>query len=168
MVREESARKSNAERQKRYRDRHYNGENNAKVTPPSSSSSSSATAKDKEVSPNGDMSSKVSEDACPHKKIIEAYHEALPQCPKVKSWTEANRKNLRTRWREDKQRQSLEWWRKYFAKVAESDFLTGRVQSDRPFVADLEWLVRPTNMGKVLNGRYDNRKPQQQKRVRSY
>jgi hypothetical protein len=100
-------------------------------------------------------------DNCPTKQIIELYHEVLPELPQVREWAEASRKMLVSRWREKKERQSLDWWRDYFQKVKESNFLTGKTEGrngNAPFVASLEWLVRPTNLAKVLNGNYANRK----------
>jgi hypothetical protein len=60
-----------------------------------------------------------------------------------------------TRWREDASRQSLDWWRDYFAvSVGGSDFLTGK-KTD--FRAGFDWVVGPKNMSKILNGCYVNR-----------
>ena len=41
-------------------------------------------------------------------------------------------------------------------KASVSDFLNGR--TSKPFLANFEWLFRPTNFQKVLEGIYDNRK----------
>jgi hypothetical protein len=76
--------------------------------------------------------------------------------PKVNVWTNSSRANLRTRWREDQERQSLDWWCGFFHTVATSDFLTGRI---KPWQADLGWLVKPANFEKVMNGAYSNRQP---------
>ncbi len=98
---------------------------------------------------------------CPHLKIIELYHRVLPELPAVVEWTEARKKMLAQRWREKKERQNLEWWERYFYRVKASDFLTGKVENRKgssPFLADLEWLIRPSNLPKVIEGRYDNRK----------
>jgi len=96
-------------------------------------------------------------DNCPHDQIIAAYHEALPSAPRVRIWNDAQKALLRGRWRELPERQTVEWWRKYFAFVSKSDFLCGRTPARdgrKPFYADLEWLVRPSNLAKVANGRY--------------
>ena len=63
---------------------------------------------------------------------------------------------LRARWREDKKRQSLAWWEKLFVFIAKSDFLTGRScsQGKRPFEIDLEWIVSPANLVKIIEGKY--------------
>lgn len=91
--------------------------------------------------------------ACPHQAIITLYHELLPMCPRVRSWIGARPALLRSRWREHP---DLDWWRGYFTYVAESAFLTGRTgtKDRRPFLADLEWLIRPANFGRVHEGKY--------------
>ena len=91
---------------------------------------------------------------CPHLKIIEIYHKKLPMLPIVQSHTEDLKKRVRVRWREDPQRQTLEWWEWYFQDVLESDFLVGKVKD---WAATFYWLVGPKNMTKVLNGEYINR-----------
>jgi len=88
---------------------------------------------------------------CPHKDIVAIYHEVLPELRAVKVWNSTREKRLRARWREDKARQTLDWWRKYFESVRASDFLMGR-KAD--WSGDFDWLICPTNMAKVLEGRY--------------
>jgi uncharacterized protein YdaU (DUF1376 family) len=105
---------------------------------------------------------------CPHEQIIALYHEILPTCPRVAEWNEARQALLRTRWREKAKPNGrsqgyanaeggLDYWRRFFAYVAQSDFLTGKAdpqQGRAPFVATLEWLVRPSNFVKVIEGNY--------------
>lgn len=93
---------------------------------------------------------------CPHKEIVAIYHEVLPELRSVRSWNATREKHLRARWREDKRRQSLSWWREYFTRVKASSFLTGK-KTD--WSADFDWLIRPTNMAKVLEGKYDDSPP---------
>jgi hypothetical protein len=92
--------------------------------------------------------------SCPHQKIIDLYHEVLPELPRVKVWNPHRQALLRARWKEDPERQSLDWWRQFFKLVRASPFLMGK-KSD--FRADLEWLVRPRNFPNVLEGRYTER-----------
>jgi hypothetical protein len=98
-------------------------------------------------------------DHCPHQQIIDLYHEILPMGRQVKFWNAPRQAKLKARWREDTKRQAPDWWRKLFAYIAESDFLTGRAHStDRqPFEIDLEWIVTNTNFVKILEGKYENR-----------
>lgn len=109
---------------------------------------------------------------CPHDRIREMYHEALPELPRTVTWGKNREALLRARWRETwerlrKQRKPheledlLEWWKAYFARVRASPFLLGRVTGGKgkPFHADLEWLIRPENYAKVIDGRYLDRRP---------
>jgi len=91
---------------------------------------------------------------CPHQEIINLYHEVLPEMAKIKSWPPTLQKILRTRWKEEPDRKNLAWWRSYFEYVRESPFLMG---GKTDFIADLEWIIRPTNMTKIINGRYHSR-----------
>ena len=118
----------------------------------SSSSSTEAVAETKEE-PKDKPSSPAKADSCPHVDIIDAYHRILPSLPFVNVWNDTSKANLRSRWREDKERQTVEWWENFFYGVAESDFLTGKVKDWR---ASLTWLVGPKNFEKVMNGIYFN------------
>lgn len=89
---------------------------------------------------------------CPQQEIVALYHEKLPSLPRVKTWADHLQVILRTRWKEDPQRQTLRWWACFFEYIQNSDFLMGR--TDKPFTADLEWLIRPKNFTKIANGRY--------------
>ncbi len=91
----------------------------------------------------------------PHQAIIDLYHEILPELPAVKVWGEDRQAFLRARWREDAQRQSPAWWRSYFQSIRECPHLMG--QNNSGWMPNLEWLVRPTNFNKVLEGYYRRR-----------
>lgn len=104
------------------------------------------------VSPYGDKDDDKSPPACPHQEIIDLYHEILPELRRVREWSKTRQAKLRTRWRENAERQSLDWWRSYFEAVRRSDFLMVRKSGG----TDLEWLVQPTNMVKVLEGKFDD------------
>lgn len=125
-------------------------------------------------SPNGDLSPAAPDDdaqgdssgeqpngrpPCPHVRIITLYHEILPELRQVREWNETRRRLLGRRWSEQPERQSVDWWREFFEYVSTSDFLMGRTigSNGRPFDCDLEWLVRPTNFAKVLEGKYEER-----------
>lgn len=93
---------------------------------------------------------------CPHAEIIAAYHELLPELRAVASWSEQRQGYLRARWREDPQRQCVAWWREFFAYVRKCPLLMGR-KPGADWEADLEWLVRPNNFVKVIEGKYEER-----------
>ena len=85
---------------------------------------------------------------CPHRKIIELYHEHCPTLRRVRTWEGERPKHLRARW---KDYPHLEWWEGFLSYVAESDFLTGKTSS---WAADLEWIIRPNNFQKINEGKY--------------
>ena len=103
---------------------------------------------------------------CDHKAVIELYHQNLPTMRRVEVWNETRAGYLRQRWREVAaelaQAQDitasdvLNWWGEFFQSVGKSRFLTGRVNSKdgRAFVADLEWILKPSNFAKIVEGKY--------------
>jgi uncharacterized protein YdaU (DUF1376 family) len=103
---------------------------------------------------------------CDHEKIIALYHQHLPTLRKVEVWNDARKGYLRQRWREvaeelAKQKDIqvsdiLAWFTEFFVHIGTSKFLTGRVNSKdgRPFIADLEWILKPSNFAKIIEGKY--------------
>jgi hypothetical protein len=113
-----------------------------------------------DTSPDGDVGKTAGAVVadCPQQQIIDLYHRLLPMGRQVRDWTPARASALRARWRDKPARQKLEWWERFFAYCAESDFLTGKVNSPgrRPFELSLDWLVKAENMAKVIEGAYEN------------
>ena len=99
---------------------------------------------------------------CPYQAIVDLYHEILPELREVAVLNETRKRLIRARWRSKAKKTecwNLDFWRRYFEYVRKCDFLMGRKDpsSNRPpFTADLEWLVRPTNFAKVVEGKYDH------------
>lgn len=107
---------------------------------------------------------------CPHTELIDLYAEQLPTLPQPKPelWTGARATALKARWRwvltakkrdgtryATSREEALSWFKRFFAFVAESDFLTGR---DGKWTAcDLGWLCNETNFAKVVQGNYTNK-----------
>jgi hypothetical protein len=135
--------------------------------PPSSSSSSSSSEQETSKLSLAPARPSAEPPDCPHQEILALWAEVLPALPQhlTHEWKGARADHLRARWREtavlkgwaDKA-PGLAYFRKLFAHVGRSAFLTGRTrQSDparRPFVIELEWLVNPTNWAKVHEGKY--------------
>jgi uncharacterized protein YdaU (DUF1376 family) len=109
---------------------------------------------------------KVKLPGCDHKGILALYHETLPNLPAVEIWNDTRAGYLRQRWREvalDLSKNGavthadmLAWWKQYFELIKGSKFLTGKKQQkDKPpFLADLEWVIKPTNFAKIIEGKY--------------
>lgn len=103
---------------------------------------------------------------CPHLEVLELWASVLPALPQhdPEQWKGARADHLRARWRETAvakgwsgQPDGMAYLRKLFGYVGQSAFLTGRVtpgQGKRPFFVELEWLVKPINWAKVIEGKY--------------
>lgn len=96
-------------------------------------------------------------DDCPQQEIISLFHAILPECPKVRIWTDRCKAQLRARWREDKKRQSLHFWQELFEYIRESDFLMGKKAPSanfRRFIVTLRWIVTADKFSKLIEGNY--------------
>lgn len=123
--------------------------------------------KKEETTPDGVVVGADAPPPCPHRQILDAYHAALPELPGVKVWEGARRQNLQARWRERwnakkyrTQPEGIAYWQRLFRHVHENcDWLMGKISGnrDRPFRADLAWLVKPENFAKLIEGKYDNK-----------
>ena len=93
----------------------------------------------------------------PYKEIVDLYHQICKSLPRVQTLNDFRKSLIKARWKEHPE---LEYWKDYFQRVEASDFLTGRVKSYKssPFVANLEWIMRPRNFANIIEGKYDNRK----------
>jgi hypothetical protein len=110
---------------------------------------------------------KVKLPECSHQGVIDLYHQTLPILNRVEVWNDTRQGLLRSRWREVAQElikdgkeateaSILDWWRSFFGYIGKSKFLTGRSEGkrDNPFKADLEWIIRPSNFAKIVEGKY--------------
>ena len=116
--------------------------------------------------PSGEPEDKTGLPKCFHEEVIDLYHIHLPTLRKVEIWNETRKGYLRQRWREVALELSatkpitaqdvLNWWAEFFTHIGTSKFLTGRVNSKdgRAFVADLEWILKPSNFAKIVEGKY--------------
>ena len=75
----------------------------------------------------------------------------------VQDWTEKRATLLKARWREKRNRQSIEWWERLFQHVEKSDFLTGRKHTPGrdPFEISLPWIVESRNLLDIIEGKYN-------------
>jgi hypothetical protein len=104
---------------------------------------------------------------CPISEIIDLYHESLPTLPRMQVRNKTRDGYISSRWRQlyesgdfKTRDEGMETFRAFFANyVRPSSFLTGQCDGrngGKPFIADLEWLMRPTNFAKVIEGKYAN------------
>ena len=103
---------------------------------------------------------------CNHQGVIDLYHQQLPTLRRVEVWNAVRQGYLRQRWREVATELAqtkpidsndvLSWWAEFFKHIGQSKFLVGKVNSKdgRAFTADLEWIIKPSNFAKIVEGKY--------------
>ena len=114
--------------------------------------------------PDGEPADKFPD--CQHQAVIDLYHQQLPTLRRVEVWNAARQGYLRQRWREvaaelGKEEPTcassvLNWFNDFFGHIQKSRFLVGKVvgRDGRAFTADLEWILRPSNFAKIVEGKY--------------
>jgi hypothetical protein len=73
--------------------------------------------------------------------------------PQVLSITNRRLNTIKARLKE---RPDLEEWKGIFQRIISSPFLRG--ENDRSWRADFDWCLKPDNLAKILEGKYDDRK----------
>jgi hypothetical protein len=111
------------------------------------------TIEKRRVSNKEKLPKRKSVDEVPHEQIIELFHEALPDLPRIREWTDSRKSALRARWEEESKRQNLDWWKRFFEYVAKSNFLCGR-DGPESWRADLPWILKRENFIRVIEGTY--------------
>ena len=88
----------------------------------------------------------------PFKKIQELFLETCPSYPAIRAINGQRKKAVAARWNEHK---DIEVFKALFEKAEASSFMKGR--NERNWTADFDWMMKPTNFSKVLEGRYDDK-----------
>jgi hypothetical protein len=131
--------------------------------PPPSSSSSSSSSEKKE---SNDSSSPAKLPTCPVQSIVDLYHQVLPELPKVRVMDKSREKAIRDRWawvlttnkpdgtrRAETAEQGVEWFRTYFERTRDNDFLMGktpRAGEHANWRPDIEFLLKSQGLKHVL------------------
>lgn len=85
--------------------------------------------------------------APPHRKIVDDFNAICISLPKVQQLTDKRRAAIKSAMG----MLGKTTWAAYWQMVEVSDFLTGRANSSgRQWRADFDWLLKPSNMAKVV------------------
>ena len=95
-------------------------------------------------------------------KIFLSYNEICTSLPKVTAYTDARVRAVKTRL---KSGYTVEDFRKVFSMAQKSEFLCGK--NDRGWTANFDWLIKDSNIGKVLDGAYQSSSDQEQAKDKS-
>jgi len=87
----------------------------------------------------------------PYQEIVELYNSICVSFPMVKNLSKARKAAIGARYKH----YDLNDFRLLFQKAEESDFLKGNNKNN--WSANFDWLIRDTNMPKVLEGLYENK-----------
>jgi len=100
----------------------------------------------------------ISRPETPYEEIVNLYNTICISFNSIKQITDKRKGNINARYQESKC--SIEVFKILFTKMQDSNFLKGGWDSGGK--ADFDWVMRPTNFVKVLEGKYDNKNQKQQ------
>lgn len=84
-------------------------------------------------------------------ELMALYNEICTSFPRIKSLSEARKKAIRARLASG---YTVESFKELFQKAEASSFLKGK--NDRNWQATFDWLIKDSNMAKVIDGNYDD------------
>lgn len=111
---------------------------------------SHATEEDKDKEEEKDID-KESKEKVTCEQVVDLYRSICVSYPKVISLSEARKRAIRARLK----MYSMDDFRMLFEKAEASSFLKGA--NNRNWSATFDWLLKDSNMVKVLEGNYDNK-----------
>jgi predicted phage replisome organizer len=86
-----------------------------------------------------------------YQQIADMYNNTCVSFPSLTSLSDSRKKAIKARLNT----YTIEDFEKLFCKAEESNFLKGK--NDRNWSATFDWLIKDSNMAKVLDGNYDNK-----------
>lgn len=91
----------------------------------------------------------------PFQAIADMFNQKRGRLPAVAKLSEPRKAAIRGRWEDgDLGLNSLDAWSAFFGRVWASDFLQGKTGWT---ACGFDWLLKPANMLKVIEGNYDNK-----------
>lgn len=113
---------------------------------------------DKEKCISKDIHKEKVKNDVPFEEIIDQFNEICTDLPKVITISDARKQLIKARY----EKYGMELLITVFKKAHASDFLSGRLKESGHFKASFDWLMKPSNFAKVLDGNYDNRTNQKE------
>lgn len=90
-------------------------------------------------------------DRTDYQAVLDAFHESCPSLPKVMKLSDSRKKAIKARLNDF----GLEDIKRAFVLTEQSDFLKGT--NANGWQAGFDWLMKPANLTKVLEGNYENK-----------
>lgn len=98
-----------------------------------------------------DNREEVNNNVTDYQEIIQAYNETCVSYPHLKLLSDSRKKALKARLKQ----YTIDDFKLLFEKAEASNFLKGA--NSRNWNATFDWLIKDSNMAKVLDGNYDNK-----------
>ena len=86
-----------------------------------------------------------------YQAVLDAFHASCPSLPKVLKLSDSRKKAIKARLSDF----GLEEIKRAFTLTEQSDFLKGT--NANGWQAGFDWLMKPANLTKVLEGNYENK-----------
>mgnify|MGYP003301809429 CR=1 FL=1 len=112
---------------------------------------------EKEIEIEIDTEIEIEKVSC--QQIADLYNDTCVSFPRLKTLSDTRKKAIKARLRV----YSLDDFKTLFTKAEASDFLKG--SNERNWSASFDWLIKDSNMAKVLEGNYDNKPKKAGKRT---
>lgn len=106
---------------------------------------------DKDIDKDIDIEEDKNKKRIDYNGIMDAYNTLCPSLPSVRSLSEARKKAIKARLNT----YTIEDLHEAFRKAEASAFLTGK--NNRNWQANFDWIMKDSNIAKVLDGNYDNK-----------
>ena len=98
---------------------------------------------------NTEKVANATKERVPYQDVVEDFNNICKTLPRVTKLTDARRKVIKARFKDH----GLAGIQTVFEKAESSDFLSGR---NGGWSASFDWLMKPSNFQKVIEGNYDN------------
>lgn len=146
-------REQNRERQARFKARQKNIPDNviSNVTDNVTITLGNATDKEEEKETEKEIETDNKKEKTDFQSVVDLFHRICVSYPKIRSLSEARKKAIKARLNTYTQDE----FRIVFENAEASSFLKGK--NDRNWQATFDWLIKDTNMAKVLEGNYADR-----------
>ena len=140
-----------AKKKREYREK-KKGQIEDNVLPLSDKSKSIEIEKEKEIDIEKDIEiESESRDRINYQQIADLYNDTCVSFPRLTTLSDSRKKAIKARLKTH----TVDDFRLMFEKAEASNFLKGA--NDRNWSATFDWMIKDSNMAKILDGNYDNR-----------
>ena len=115
-------------------------------------SNTNYTDKERDKDMDKERDKDMGRDSINYQQIADMYNETCVSFPRLTKLSDSRKKAIKARLKQ----YSIEDFQKLFEMAEESSFLKG--QNNRDWAANFDWMIKDSNMAKVLDGNYTDKK----------